>query len=66
MLKVSESVEINAPAEIVWGMAGDFSNLGAFHSAVAKTEIAEGINNVKGAKRVLTLQDGGKINSIKR
>ena len=56
VLKVSESVEINAPAEIVWGLAGDFGNLGAFHPAVAKTEIVEG------TKRVLTLQDGGKIN----
>ena len=61
VLKVKESVEINAPAAKVWGLAGDFGNLGAFHPAVAKTEIVEGTDNVKGAKRVLTLQDGGKI-----
>ena len=62
VLKVKESVEINAPAAKVWSMAGDFGNLGAFHPAVAKTEIVEGTNNVKGTKRILTLQDGGKIN----
>ena len=62
VLKVKESVEINAPAAKVWGLAGDFGNLGAFHPAVAKTEIVEGTNNVKGAKRILTLQDGGTVN----
>ena len=61
VLKVKETVEINAPAAKVWGLAGDFGNLGAWHPAVAKTEIVEGANNVKGAKRLLTLQDGGTI-----
>ena len=61
VLKVKESVEINAPAAKVWGLAGDFGNLGAFHPAVAKTDIESGTNNVKGAKRLLTLQDGGTI-----
>ena len=61
VLKVKESVEINAPASKVWSLAGDFGNLGAFHPAVAKTEILEGTNNVKGAKRLLTLQDGGTV-----
>ena len=62
MLKVKETVEINASAAKVWALAGDFGNLGAWHPAVAKTEIVAGTNNVKGAQRVLTLQDGGKIN----
>jgi mxaD protein len=62
VLKVKESVEINAPAAKVWALAGDFGNLGAFHPAVAKTDIVEGTNNVKGAKRILTLQDGGTVN----
>jgi mxaD protein len=61
ILKVKESVEINAPAAKVWGLAGDFGNLGAWHPAVAKTEIEAGTHNVKGAKRLLTLQDGGTI-----
>ena len=62
VLKVKETVEINAPVAAVWAIANDFGNLGAWHPAVAKTDIVEGSNNVKGAKRVLTLQDGGKIN----
>lgn len=39
-----------------------FSDLGAWHPAVAKTKITEGADFKKGAMRVLTLQDGGKIN----
>ena len=62
MLHVKKSITINAPADKVWEKISDFGDLGAWHPAVAKTEIVEGVNNVKGAKRVLTLQDGGKIN----
>ena len=62
VLKVKEMVEIDAPVAKVWALAGNFDNLGAFHPAVAKTEITEGKNNVKGAKRILTLQDGGTVN----
>ena len=62
MLNVKKSVTINAPADKVWEKISDFGDMGAWHPAVAKTEIVEGTNNVKGAKRVLTLQDGGKIN----
>lgn len=61
MLHVKKSVKINAPADKVWAKIADFGDLGAWHPAVAKTEIVEGTDNVKGAKRVLTLQDGGKI-----
>ncbi len=61
VLKVKETVEINAPVAKVWALAGDYGNLGAWHPAVAKTEIEAGTNNVKGAKRLLTLQDGGTI-----
>ena len=58
VLKVRESVEINAPVAKVWGLAGDFGNLGAFHPAVAKTEIVECTNNVKGADQVETPAEG--------
>ena len=61
VLKVSEKIEINASADTVWAKSGNYGDLGAFHPAVAKTEIASGTNNKKGAVRVLTLQDGGKI-----
>jgi mxaD protein len=60
-LKVQDSVEIKAPAADVWAKVNNFGDLGAWHPAVAKTEITAGKNNQKGAMRVLTLQDGGKI-----
>jgi len=61
LLKVEEKVEINAPAENVWAKVKNFGDLGAWHPAVAKTEIKSGTNNRAGAIRELTLQDGGKI-----
>ena len=60
-LSVTESVEINAPADDVWQSVNDFGDLGAWHPAVASTEITEGENNQPGARRLLTLQDGGTI-----
>ena len=60
-LNVVEKVEINAPADIIWSKVKNFGDLGAWHPAVAKTEIVGGKNNVKGAIRLLTLQDGGTI-----
>lgn len=62
LLNVKESVEINAPAAKVWEKVQNFNDLGAWHPAVAKTEISSGTNNKVGAVRQLTLQDGGKIN----
>lgn len=61
-LYVIKSVNINAPAAKVWDKISKFSDLGAWHPAVAKTEITAGKDGKKGAKRSLTLQDGGKIN----
>ncbi|HEY0906563.1 MAG TPA: SRPBCC family protein [Methylophilus sp.] len=61
-LYVVKSVELNQPADAVWAKVSNFGDLGAWHPAVAKTEIVAGQNNRPGAKRVLTLQDGGKIN----
>jgi len=60
-LKAEEKVEIKAPAADVWAKVSNFGDLGAWHPAVAKTEITGGTNNKKGAVRVLTLGDGGKI-----
>lgn len=57
--KVTETVEINAPADKVWEVIGDFQDMG-WHPAVAKTE-GEGGNEAK-ATRVLTLGSGGVIN----
>lgn len=61
-LYVVKSVELNQSADMVWNKVANFGDLGAWHPAVAKTEIVAGKNNHPGAKRVLTLQDGGKIN----
>lgn len=61
-LFVVKSVELNQPADVVWKKVSDFGDLGAWHPAVANTEIVSGKNNHVGTKRVLTLKDGGKIN----
>lgn len=61
-LSVTETVMINAPASKVWAKVANYDDLGAFHPAVAKTEIKSGKNNTVGAVRLLTLQDGGTVN----
>jgi mxaD protein len=61
-LYVIKSVNINVPADKAWEKIAKFGDLGAWHPAVAKTEIVSGADYKKGAKRLLTLQDGGKIN----
>lgn len=61
-LYVVKSVELNQPVDVVWNKVSNFGDLGAWHPAVAKTDIVAGKNNHPGAQRVLTLQDGGKIN----
>lgn len=61
-LAVAEKITINAPAAKVWAKVGNYGDLGAFHPAVAKTEILSGSNNTKGAVRLLTLGDGGTVN----
>ncbi len=56
--KVTEKVEINAPAEKVWAVIGSFQDM-SWHPAVANTEGNGG--NTKGATRVLTLRPAGRI-----
>ncbi len=56
--KVVEKIEINAPADKVWAIVGNFQDL-SWLPPVAKTE-GTGGNDV-GAKRKLTLKDGGVI-----
>lgn len=60
-LYVIKSVSVNAPAAKTWEKIAKFADLGAWHPAVAKTEIVKGADYKKGAMRILTLQDGGKI-----
>lgn len=61
LLAVTEKIQINAPVSTVWAKVHNFGDLGAWHPAVAKTEIVGGTNNKNGAVRMLTLQDGGTI-----
>ena len=61
-LAAEEKITINAPAAKVWAKVANYGDLGAFHPAIKSTEIKSGTNNVKGAVRLLTLQDGGTVN----
>jgi hypothetical protein len=56
--KVTETVEINAPADKVWATIGNFQDM-SWHPAVAKLEGAGG--NDANATRTLTLTSGGTI-----
>ncbi|MGN6389369.1 MAG: SRPBCC family protein [Burkholderiaceae bacterium] len=61
VLKVTESVQVDAPASEVWKRVKNFGGLDTWHPAVAKDEIVSGKNNRAGAVRLLTLKDGGTI-----
>lgn len=56
--RVVEKIEINAPADKVWAVVGNFQDM-SWHPAFVKTE-GEGGNAVD-ATRVLTLENGGQI-----
>ncbi len=56
--KVVETVEINAPADKVWEVVGNFQDMG-WHPAFSKTEGTGG--NDAGATRTLTVASGGTI-----
>lgn len=60
-LSVTERVTISASVSKIWNNVNNFGDLGAWHPAVAKTEIVDGTNNQQGAVRLLTLGDGGQI-----
>ena len=60
-LRVTTSVDINAPASVVWAKVKDFNHLNGWHPAVVKDRLIKGRNNHIGAVRLLTLGDGGTI-----
>jgi len=60
-LSVSEKVELATPPAKTWKAIKDYDGLHKWHPAFAGDDITKGKNNVKGAVRVLTLKDGGKI-----
>jgi carbon monoxide dehydrogenase subunit G len=57
--KVTESVEINAPAAKVWAVVGNFQDM-SWLVGVAKTTGTDG-NTPGKAKRVITLGNGGTV-----
>lgn len=60
-IRLKESVEINVPADKVWGIVGNYADM-SWHPAIAKTELTSGKADEVGAKRVLTFKDGGGVN----
>lgn len=59
--KVTETIEINAPAEKVWAVIGNFQDM-SWHPAFTKTE-GTGAND-QGATRKLTLASGATIDEV--
>ena len=57
--KAEEKITINAPAEKVWAIIKNYGDM-SWHPDIFNTTSEGG--NTKGAKRVLTLKDGGTIN----
>jgi hypothetical protein len=60
--KVTETIEINAPAEKVWAVAGNFYDLG-WLPPVEKTEGSGDLTPEKGTRR-LTLKGGAEVIEI--
>ena len=56
-IKVTESVLVGANAADTWSLVSNFADLGAWHPAISKTEIANGDPTMRGAVRVLTVGD---------
>lgn len=59
-LQVTREAEINANADELWELVGEFGGLQNWHPAVVSSELT-GTGMDAGDKRVLMLGDGGKI-----
>ena len=57
-LKVTETIEIRAPADKVWAAVKDFDSLNKWHPGFASDTLVKGANNQPGAVRSLTIKDG--------
>ena len=57
--KVVEQISINAPADKVWALIGDFAALQNWHPAVATSAADKG--NAEGSVRQITLKGGGQL-----
>lgn len=61
MLRVAQTIVIQAPVAAVWSACKDFDGLAKWHPALEKDEIVKGSNNMPGAVRQLSLKGGGTI-----
>jgi mxaD protein len=62
-IRLKESVEINAPADKVWKIVGNYGDM-SWHPAIGKTEVTKGKAGEVGATRTLTFKDGGGVKEV--
>jgi mxaD protein len=60
-LTARQSIRINAPAEAVWALVGDFNGSPRWLPLVERSEIVLGTNNRVGAIRLITRRNGTKV-----
>lgn len=60
-LSISEKADLAVPPSKAWDTIKDFGGWQTWHPVLASDEITKGKDNAKGAVRVLTTKDGGKI-----
>jgi len=63
-LQVKRQTVINAPADAVWALAGDFGTWDGWHPAIKACDLTEGGNNQPGTVRKLGL--GGDAYLVER
>jgi mxaD protein len=57
-LKVTKTINIDAPVDKVWDAVKDFDSLPKWHPGFSADKITKGENNKPGAVRQLTVKDG--------
>lgn len=60
-LTARQSIQINAPPEVVWAVVGDFNSQPRWLPLVERSEIVAGTNNQVGAIRLITRRNGTKV-----
>lgn len=60
-LEVNREITIDAPANEVWAVCGDFGAIERWLSAVKKTTLSRGEDNAVGAVRHLDVKGGGTV-----
>jgi uncharacterized membrane protein len=61
-LSLQKSVTIDAPADVVWKLIGDFNGINKWHPLLRQSRIILGENNRVGCIRELVRASGTKIN----